>query len=264
MDGRRTGAARPVSRPPARSGGAGAGPRRASTRERAGERVLLRSGGTSRAASPSPRATSAPCPNRGSRARRSGARARTAPHPSRTPRARRRPARRPGAPAPARGTARIDRARRASACWPAAHSARPRRRRCRSAAGRRRPVATRAIDASPARWSAANRKSPDASPVNTRPVRLPPCAAGARPRRRIRAAGSPKPGTGRPQYGLVAEPRDLVPRDLLAPRDEARAAPGRRLISSVRAASAATRSGGAATATSAAACRAAATRPAGR
>src|SRR5215469_16265924 len=33
-----------------------------------------------------------------------------------------------------------------------------------------------------------------------RPVRLPPCAAGARPTTRMRAAGSPKPGTGRPQY----------------------------------------------------------------
>jgi hypothetical protein len=53
--------------------------------------------------------------------------------------------------------------------------------------------------ASPARCRAANRKSPDRSPVNTRPVRLPPCAAGARPSRRIRAAGSPKPAIGRPQ-----------------------------------------------------------------
>jgi hypothetical protein len=36
--------------------------------------------------------------------------------------------------------------------------------------------------------------------VNTRPVRLAPCAAGARPSSRRRADGSPKPGTGRPQY----------------------------------------------------------------
>ena len=32
-----------------------------------------------------------------------------------------------------------------------------------------------------------------------RPVRLPPCAAGASPTMRMRAAGSPNPGTGRPQ-----------------------------------------------------------------
>ena len=51
-----------------------------------------------------------------------------------------------------------------------------------------------------ARCSAANRKSPERSPVNTRPVRLAPCAAGASPRTSTRAAGSPKPGIGRPQY----------------------------------------------------------------
>src|SRR5262249_5815254 len=33
-----------------------------------------------------------------------------------------------------------------------------------------------------------------------RPVRFPPWAAGARPTTMMRAAGSPKPGTGRPQY----------------------------------------------------------------
>src|SRR4051812_31577629 len=53
----------------------------------------------------------------------------------------------------------------------------------------------------PTVWSARHRKSPDASPVNTRPVRLPPWAAGARPTMRIRASGSPNPGSGRPQYG---------------------------------------------------------------
>ena len=36
--------------------------------------------------------------------------------------------------------------------------------------------------------------------MKTRPVRLAPCAAGARPRTSTRAAGSPKPGIGRPQY----------------------------------------------------------------
>ena len=51
---------------------------------------------------------------------------------------------------------------------------------------------------------AANSQSPERSPVNTRPVRLPPWAAGARPRTSTRAAGSPKPGTGRPQYSSAA------------------------------------------------------------
>ena len=76
--------------------------------------------------------------------------------------------------------------------------------------------------ARPAACIARHRKSPDASPVNTRPVRLPPCAAGASPTRRMRAAGSPKPGHGPRPVGLVAEPRDLDPSLLLAPRDEAR------------------------------------------
>ena len=54
--------------------------------------------------------------------------------------------------------------------------------------------------ASPARYSAAYRKSPDRSPVKTRPVRFPPCAAGASPTMASRARGSPHPGTGRAQY----------------------------------------------------------------
>ena len=53
--------------------------------------------------------------------------------------------------------------------------------------------------ANPTACSAAKRKSPEASPVKTRPVRLPPCAAGASPSSRMRASGSPKPGTGRAQ-----------------------------------------------------------------
>ena len=58
----------------------------------------------------------------------------------------------------------------------------------------------------PARCMAAKSQSPDRSPVNTRPVRLAPCAAGARPRRtprrrdrRSRArAGPSTPGRGTP------------------------------------------------------------------
>ena len=41
--------------------------------------------------------------------------------------------------------------------------------------------------------------SPLEPPVNTLPVRLPPCAAGASPTTIKRACASPKPGTGRPQ-----------------------------------------------------------------
>src|SRR5208282_1265997 len=41
---------------------------------------------------------------------------------------------------------------------------------------------------------------PDASPVKGRPVRLEPWAPGARPMISTRASGSPKPGTGLPQY----------------------------------------------------------------
>ena len=60
--------------------------------------------------------------------------------------------------------------------------------------------------------------------MKIRPVRLPPCAAGARPRISTRAAGSPKPGIGRPQYVPVAIRRPLLARDLLAPLDETGAA----------------------------------------
>ena len=46
--------------------------------------------------------------------------------------------------------------------------------------------------ARPDRYSDANRKSPLRSPVNTRPVLLPPCAAGASPTMRSDGAGSPQ------------------------------------------------------------------------
>ena len=53
--------------------------------------------------------------------------------------------------------------------------------------------------ARPARCIARNSQSPDRSPVKTRPVRLPPWAAGARPATTTLASGSPKPVIGRPQ-----------------------------------------------------------------
>src|SRR5262249_48952631 len=43
-------------------------------------------------------------------------------------------------------------------------------------------------------------KFPDESPVNGRPVRFDPCAPGASARTMTCALGSPKPGTGFPQY----------------------------------------------------------------
>ncbi|CPU66836.1 Uncharacterised protein [Mycobacteroides abscessus] len=53
--------------------------------------------------------------------------------------------------------------------------------------------------ARPVRCMAAKRKSPLRSPVNMRPVRLAPCAAGASPTTTIPARSSPNPGTGRAQ-----------------------------------------------------------------
>ena len=68
-------------------------------------------------------------------------------------------------------------------------------------AARRRAARDSAWFANPARCIAANSQSPDRSPVNTRPVRLPPCAAGASPTtQQPGRAGRRSPGTGRPQY----------------------------------------------------------------
>ena len=44
------------------------------------------------------------------------------------------------------------------------------------------------------------KKSADLSPVNTLPVLVPPCAAGAKPTKRIFPFASPKPVMGLPQY----------------------------------------------------------------
>ena len=80
----------------------------------------------------------------------------------------------------------------------------------------------RAWFAKPARWSAAKRKSPEESPVKTRPVRLPPCAAGARPTTRSRAAGIAEAGHRARPVALSAEAARRVGRRRFAPRDEAR------------------------------------------
>ena len=91
------------------------------------------------------------------------------------------------------------RSRRASACCPAARSARPRRCRRPSAPARRRRAATSGCSRTRPRASRAsgNRRSP--SPVKTRPVRLAPCAAGARPSTSTRASRIAKAGDRPPQ-----------------------------------------------------------------
>ena len=104
------------------------------------------------------------------------------------------------APTRARGTRGSGRPPRASACWRGRAAGERVRCSSRGAAGRRRGDTDVGWLAKPARWRPANRKSPERSPVKTRPVRLPPWAAGARPTTSSRARGSPKPGTARPQY----------------------------------------------------------------
>ena len=97
------------------------------------------------------------------------------------------------------GTARTCRAPRSSACWPAARSGPPPRCTRRTASVRRRRTA-RAAGRKTRRVERPKQEVPRGIAVKTRPVRLPPCAAGASPTSRIRASGSPNPGTGRPQY----------------------------------------------------------------
>ncbi len=53
--------------------------------------------------------------------------------------------------------------------------------------------------ARPTRCRLANSQSPELSPVNTRPVRLPPLAAGASPTITIDGVADPHPAIGRPQ-----------------------------------------------------------------
>ena len=90
---------------------------------------------------------------------------------------------RPGRAARARGrgTAGTGRAPRASACSRAARTA-PRRAMYASCSSSPSSIDTDVgWFANPARCSDAKSKSPDRSPVNIRPVRFAPCAAGARP-----------------------------------------------------------------------------------
>ncbi len=77
--------------------------------------------------------------------------------------------------------------------------------------------------AKPSRCNEPKSQSPERSPVKTRPVRFPPCAAGASPAISTRACGSPKPGTGRPQYVSSRNDSALLGGDPLAPLDEPRA-----------------------------------------
>ena len=88
-----------------------------------------------------------------------------------------------------RATARRCRARRASARWPAARSGPPRPSGCRPARWPSPACVLVGWVASPARCSAANSQSPLRSPVKMRPVRLPPCAAGASPTTSTRGIG---------------------------------------------------------------------------
>ena len=197
-------------------------------REPAGERVLLARRGSSRAASTARSAPRAPCPNRGF-GRGAGSPERRE-RPERRLPARTRPARRRRAPGSSAASSRTRYGAQLSRSdgrgLLSGRRAFDRRRTHRSiASGRRRAARSPAGSRARAAWSAGHRKSPLASPVNTRPVRLPPCAAGASPSNRMRAFGSPNPGTGRPQYSSSAEACDLLQRDPLAPLDQPRAAP---------------------------------------
>ena len=96
----------------------------------------------------------------------------------------------------------------ASACCPAARI--EPRRRCKrpSERGHRRALRRRRCWRIPRGGARAIRKSPDPpppSPVKTRPVRFAPWAAGARPSRSTRAAGSPKPGNGLRPVDVVSK-----------------------------------------------------------
>ena len=81
--------------------------------------------------------------------------------------------------------------------------------------------------ANPVRYNDANKKSPERSPVNTRPVRLPPWAAGASPTSRRRAPCVAEARHRLSPVLLVPERGALLVRNVLAPRDETGARPAR-------------------------------------
>src|SRR6185437_8165062 len=103
----------------------------------------------------------------------------------------------------------------------------------------RRSPSSRATDvgwfAKPTRNSEANSQSPERSPVKIRPVRLPPCAAGARPSSRTRACGSPNPATDGPSTPRKRTPPASRARPLPATRPGAGSAGRRRPRARVRA-----------------------------
>ena len=69
----------------------------------------------------------------------------------------------------------------------------------------------------PARHIAPHSHSPDRSPVKTRPVRLPPWAAGASPTTARAAPGVPEPGQGAPPVLLPGERGPWCASHLLSP-----------------------------------------------
>jgi hypothetical protein len=189
--------------------------------EPARERVLLTRVIRAEQRGPSPRSTSTPWPNAVSDGDGTSRAARPCGGP-------RRSRGRPGPPPPRAGSA-------CSSATVQGETVRARRRSGRSGGAqctadvtntpsRRRP-SSRCTDvgwlANPVRCSARNSHSPDRSPVNIRPVRFAPWAAGASRPRSPPARGSPKPGTGRPSTPRHGR-RPASPARPLSPLDEAR------------------------------------------
>ena len=179
------------------SPGRGRTPRRASAGEPAGERVLL-----ARVEAAEHRARGRTAPRAGARtaaAARAARRRRVRAAPTTPPRSRTRRAPRsrgPGRAARARGEVRrgTRRVPRASACSRGGAQRTAARCTRRATRARRRATPTSAGSRSRTRCIDANRKSPERSPVNTRPVRFPPCAAGASPTISTRGARVAEPG----------------------------------------------------------------------
>ena len=197
--------------------------RRSSPGEPAGEGVLLAGVVAAEQRQPPPQRDLDAVPEPRPRPRHgdpAASRARSAPVPAERAERDDDPQRRAAAPARGRATARRCRARRRSACSPAARSGRPRPSGCRPGAARRRRGPTVACAASPTRCRQANSQSPLRSPVKIRPVRLPPLAAGASPTTSTRGVGVAPAGDRPAPVGLVGERGPLVAGDVLAPRHQ--------------------------------------------